>query len=89
MGWSDEHEPPLTEEEVLSAKRDIETHRDMIETKKKAQSPTVLSPFPWVSRLSDIIHCFNLNTNIRASTINTASPTYVNSSKVLSLNEDR
>ena len=48
MGWSDEHEPPLTEEEVLSAKRDIETHRDMIET-KKAQSPTVLSPFPWVS----------------------------------------
>ena len=37
----------------MSAKRDIETHRDMIETKKKAQSPTVLSPFPWVSRLLD------------------------------------
>lgn len=49
MGWSDEQqEPPLTEEEVLSAKRDIETHRDRIETKKKAQSPTILSPFPWV-----------------------------------------
>lgn len=51
MGWSDEHEPPLTEEEVLSAKRDIETHRDMIETKKKAQSPTVLSPFPWAPKI--------------------------------------
>jgi len=51
MGWSDEHEPPLTEEEVLSAKREIETHRDMIETKKKAQSPTVLSPFPWAPKI--------------------------------------
>lgn len=51
MGWSDKHEPPLTEEEVLSARRDIETHRDMIETKKKAQSPTVLSPFPWAPKI--------------------------------------
>ena len=48
MGWSDQHEPPLTEEEVLSAKRDIQTHRELIENKKKACSPTVLSPFPWV-----------------------------------------
>lgn len=52
MGWSDEQqEPPLTEEEVLSAKRDIETHRDRIETKKKAQSPTILSPFPWAPKI--------------------------------------
>lgn len=50
MGWSDEHEPPLTDEEVLAARRDIETHRDMIET-KKYHPPTVLSPFPWAPKI--------------------------------------
>ena len=46
MGWSDDQEPPLTEEEVLSAKREMENRR--VET--SPHSPTMLSPFPWAPR---------------------------------------
>jgi len=44
MGWSDEVEPPLTEEELLTARRQIDRT-------KKTRSPTVLSPFPWAPKI--------------------------------------
>lgn len=45
MGWSEEQEPPLTEEEVLSARREMENHR-----RPDTNSPTTLSPFPWAPK---------------------------------------
>lgn len=43
----EEQTPPLTEEEVLSAKRDIERTRQ----DRKTHSPSVLLPFPWVPKV--------------------------------------
>lgn len=43
MGWCDANEPPLTEEEVSSARLDIEKRRS-----PKCISP--LSPFPWAPK---------------------------------------
>lgn len=44
MGWCDELEPPLTEEEMGEVKREIE-HA------KKNKSPPTLKPFPWVTAM--------------------------------------
>ena len=43
MGWCDANEPPLTEEELSSARADIEKRRS-----PKCISP--LSPFPWAPK---------------------------------------
>lgn len=44
MGWCDEIEPPLTEEEMGEVKKEIE-HA------KRNKSPPTLKPFPWVTKM--------------------------------------